>query len=120
MRSLKPDDYTESWAQCRGFYERALVHEPFFAIPLLVIDWAIARGITNDLYVWRSHDWLVISNRRWVAERADSLIVIPKPDSVELRLYHDAALTQRADIDQSGLVEELDRLVSGVGRATGS
>jgi hypothetical protein len=112
--------YRESWTQCRRLLEQRLAHSPLFAIPLRVIDWAVARGISERSYAWLSHEWLVISNRGWQAERADRLVVIPKPDSVELRLYHDAALTQRADTDQAGLVEELDRLVSGFGQATES
>ncbi len=112
--------YRESWTQCRRLLEQRLAHSPLFAIPLRVIDWAVARGVSERSYAWFSHDWLVISNRRWQAERADRLVVIPKPDSVELRLYRDAALAQRIDIDQADLVEELDRLMSGFGRATGS
>ena len=112
--------YRESWTECRRLLEQRLAHSPLFAIPLWVIDWAFARGISERTYAWFSHEWLVISNRRWHAGRADRLVVIPKPDSVELRLYHDAALTQRTDTDQAALVELLDRLVSQFGRATGS
>jgi hypothetical protein len=112
--------YRKSWTQSRRILEQRLAHSAMFAIPIQVIDWAIARGVNEKAYAWLSHDWLVISNRHWNAERADRLVVIPMPDSVELRLYHDGTLTQRIDIHQVDLDEEIDRLLSKFGRATES
>lgn len=40
------------------------------------------------------------------------LVLIPKPDSVELRLYRDAALTEKVEIDRSQLCEQLERLMA--------
>lgn len=104
--------YRESWLRCRRSFERWLAHSPLFATPLQVIDWAVAHGVADRLHASLSLDHLVISDRPWQAVRADKLVVIPKPDSVELRLYRDARLTEMVEIDRSRLHEELDRLVS--------
>jgi hypothetical protein len=43
-------------------------------------------------------------------------VVIPKPDSIELRLSRDGNLVRKADVDLACLDEELDRLISGFRR----
>jgi hypothetical protein len=104
--------HQESWSRCRRAFEGRLSDTSLFAVPLQVIDWAVSHGIDKRLCAWRSHDHLVISNRPWQAVRASKLIVIPKPKSVELRLYHDAGLAQSSDVARSGLDQELSRLLS--------
>jgi hypothetical protein len=110
MSSPGPE-YQQSWLECQRFFERVLPHDPLFVVPLRVIDWAVAHGLNGWTLAWRSHDWLVMSNRRWQAKRADRLVVIPKPDLIELHLYRDGDLVRRVDTDQTQLDEELDRLM---------
>ena len=104
----------ESWLRCRHSFERGLAHDTLFTTPLQVIDWAVAHGVADRLHASMSIGLLVISDRPrpWQAVRGCKLVVIPKPDSVELRLYRDAALAEMIEIDRSRLHEELDRLVS--------
>lgn len=104
--------HRESWLRCRRSFERWLAHSPLFTTPLQVIDWAVAYGFADRLHASMSLDHLVISDRPPRAEHANKLVVIPKPDSVELRLYRDAGLAEMVEIDRSRLHEELDRLVS--------
>ena len=81
MDSLDPT-CRKTWMDCRRLFEQRLVHAPLSAIPLRVIDWAAARGLDDRSYAWLSHDCLVISNGGWQSDRADRLVVIPKPDWV--------------------------------------
>jgi len=103
--------HRDSWTQSRLLLQQRLVHSPLFAIPLQVIDWAVARELPDWTYSWLSHDHLVISNRRWDAVRAARLVVIPKQESVELRLYRDGVPIRRVSINSIHLAEELDRLL---------
>jgi uncharacterized protein YqiB (DUF1249 family) len=59
-----------------------------------------------------SLDHLVISNNPRRAVRADKLVMIPTPDSIQLRFYRDADLAEMVEIDQSRLYEELERLIA--------
>jgi hypothetical protein len=55
---------------------------------------------------------LVISDDKTRAGGASMLVLIPKADSVELRLYRDTSLVKRVEIDRSQLYEQLERLMA--------
>ena len=109
----------ESWIECRRSLEQRLGHSQLFAAPLRAIDWALAGGGADWLYAWLSHDNLVVSNRQWDATLADRVVVIPKSDSIELRLSRDGDFIRKSDTDQARLEEELDSYVSEFRRANG-
>ncbi len=111
MRSPNPA-LRESWLRCRRSLEPGLAHSPLVGAPLEAIDWAVAEGIADRFHASLSLDHLVISDRPQPANRGDKVVLIPKPGSVELRLYHDAGLAEMVEIDRAHLVEELDRLVA--------
>jgi len=91
-----------------------------FAVPLQAIDWAVARGIADRTQARLSLDRLVISDAESTAESGSMLVLIPKPDSVELRLYRGTVLVERVDIDSSHLCEVLERLVSEFNKTSNS
>jgi hypothetical protein len=83
-----------------------------FAIPLQAIDWAVAQGIAERTHAHLALDRLVISDTEPRAEGGSMLVLIPKPDLVELRVYRDASLAETVEIDRSHLYEQLERLIS--------
>ena len=108
--SLSPQH--ESWLRCRRSLASRVAQEPLFAVPVQAIDWAIAHGIAERAHASLSLDRLVISSVSPQAERGSMLVLIPKPQSVELRLYRNAGLAESMEIDPAHLGEQLDRLVS--------
>lgn len=108
--SLSPQ--RESWLRCRRSLASRVAHDPLFAIAVQAIDWAVVRGIADRTHARLSLDRLVISDAEPRAEGGSMLVLIPKPDSVELRLYRGVGLAERIEIDRSHLWEQLDRLVS--------
>ena len=112
MQSPSRSPQRESWLRCRRSLVSRAVQDPLFAIAVKVVDWAIARGIAERTHASLSLDRLVISDVQSQGKSGSMLVVIPKPDSVELRLYRDAGLAERVEIDTSHLCEQIDRLIS--------
>ena len=112
MQSPSTSPQRESWLQCRRSLAPRVAQDPLFAVTAQAIDWAVTQGIADRTHACLSLDRLVISDAEPRAEGGSMLVLIPKPDSVELRLYRGAALTERVEIDPSQLREQLDRLVS--------
>jgi hypothetical protein len=108
MHSPKPTR-EDTWTACRRTLEPRLAHSSLIAVPLKVIEWAIARGVTERLFAWLSHDQLIVSNRPWDARRARKLVVIPQPNTVELRFYLDSILTERLEVEPADMVNALDQ-----------
>jgi hypothetical protein len=118
MQSPSASPQRESWRRCRRSLASRLAQEPLFAIAVQTIDWAVAQGIADRTYASLSLDRLVISDAEPRTEGASMLVLIPKPNSMELRLYRDAGLAERVEIDHSHLCEQLARLVSQFYRAS--
>jgi hypothetical protein len=97
---------------CRQSLAGRVAHDPLFAVPLQAIDWAVGHGVADRLYALLSLGHLVISNRGPRAKRADRLVLIPKPEIVELRVYRDSQLSRTMEVDKAYLGDELERLVS--------
>lgn len=112
MQSPSRSPQRESWLRCRRSLAPRVSQDPLFAIPVQAIDWAVAQGIADRTHARLSLDRLVISDAEPRAEGGSMLVLIPKPDSVELRLYRGAGLAETVVIDRSHLCEQLDRLVS--------
>lgn len=111
--SLSPQ--RESWLRCRRFLASRVDQDAVFAIAVQAIDWAVAHDIVERTHASLSLDHLVISNAEPRAEGGSMLVLIPKPDTVELRLYRDAGLAEKVEIDHSNLCGQLERLVSRFG-----
>lgn len=112
MQSPSTSPQRESWLHCRRSLAARLAQDPLFAVPVQAIDWAVAQGIADRTRARLSLDHLVISDAEPRSEGGSMLVLIPKPDSVELRLYRGAGLAETVEIDRSQLCEQLDRLVS--------
>lgn len=112
MQSPSLSPQRESWLRCRRSLASRLAQDPLFAVPVQAIDWAVAQGIADRTHARLSLDRLVISDAEPRTEGGSMLVLIPKPDRVELRLYRDAGLAERVEIDSSHLCEQLERLVS--------
>ena len=115
MRSPSLSLQRESWLRCRHSLASRVAQDLLFAIPVQAIDWAVAHGIAERTHARLSLDRLVNSDTEPRAEGGSMLVLIPKPDSVELRLYRDAGLVEKVEIDRSDLYEQLERLVSQFG-----
>jgi hypothetical protein len=89
-----------------------VAQDSLFDIPVQAIDWALAHDLAERTHASLSLDRLVISNIEPRAEGGSMLVLVPKPDSVELRLYRDAGLLERVETDRSHLCEQLERLIS--------
>jgi hypothetical protein len=112
MQSPSLSPQRDSWLRCRRSLASRLAQEPLFAIPLQVIDWAVAQGIAEKTHARLSLDRLVISDAQPRVEGGSMVVLIPKPDSVELRLYREDRLAEKVEIAPSRLCEQLDRFVS--------
>lgn len=112
MQSPSLSPQRESWLQCRRSLASRMAQDPLFAIPVQAIDWALDHGIAERAHASLSLDRLVISDAAPGAEGSSMLVLIPKPDSVELRSYRDAGLVERAETDHSHLCEQLERLLA--------
>lgn len=112
MQSPSLSPQRESWLRCRRSLALRAAQDPVFAVAVQAIDWALMQGIAERTHASLSLDRLVISDAEPQAESGSMLVLIPKPDSVELRLYRDAGLVERVEIDNSHLCEQLQRLVS--------
>ena len=93
MRSPSLSLQRESWLQCRRSLVPRVTQEPLFAVTVQAIDWAVTQGAADRTHARLSLDRLVISDAEPRAEGGSMLVLIPKPDSVELRLYRGDALT---------------------------
>jgi len=118
MRSPSLSPQRESWLRCRRSLASRVAQDPLFAVAVQAIDWAITQGIAERTHASLSLDRLVISDAEPRAESGGMLVVVPKPDTVELRLYRGAGLVEQVEIDRSHLCEQLDRLVSQFRRAS--
>lgn len=112
MQSPSVSPQRESWLRCRRSLASRAAQDPLFAIPLQAIDWAMTQDIAERTHARLSLDRLVISDAEPRAEGGSMLVLTPKPDSVELRLYRDASLAETVEIDRSHLHEQLERLIS--------
>lgn len=112
MQSPSLSPQRESWLRCRRSLASRAVQDPLFAVAVQAIDWAVAQGIAERTHASLSLDRLVISDAEPRTEGGSMLVVIPKPDLVELRLYHDVGLAEQVETDRSHLGEQLDRLFS--------
>lgn len=112
MQSPSLSPQRESWLRCRRSLVSRAAQDPLFTVAVNAIDWAIAHGIAERTHASLSLDRLVISDMEPQGKSGSMLVMIPKPDSVELRLYRDASLAERVEIDASHLCEQLDRFVS--------
>jgi len=112
MQSPSLSPQRESWLRCRRSLASRVAQDPLFAIPVQAIDWAVAHGISERTHARLSLDRLVISDAELRAEGGSMLVLIPKPDTVELRLYRDSGLVEKVESDRSHLCEQLARLVS--------
>ena len=115
MQSPSLSPQRESWLRCRRSLVSRVAQDPLFAIPVQAIDWAVAHDIVERTHACLSLDRLVISDAESRAEGGSMLVLIPKPDTVELRLYRDASLVERVETAHSNLCEQLERLVSQFG-----
>lgn len=59
-----------------------------------------------------SHDWLVISNKQSKNKTIDRLLVLPKPDLIELYVALNGAFARKVETDLAHLDEELERVFS--------
>lgn len=112
MQSPSLSPQRESWLRCRRSLASRIAQDPLFAIPVQAIDWVLDHGIAERIHAHLSLDRLVISATGPRVEGGSMLVLIPKPDSVELRLYRDGSLAESVDIDPSHLQGHLERLVS--------
>jgi hypothetical protein len=112
MQSPSLSPQRESWLRCRRSLASRVAQDPLFAIPVQAIDWAMSRDIADRTHARLSLDRLVISDSESRAEGGSMLVLIPKPDSVELRLYRGTGHAETVEIDRSHLVEHLGRLIS--------
>ncbi len=104
--------HRESWLKCRRALASRVVREPLFHVPMQAIDWALDRGVAERTNASLSLDRLVISDVEGNAMDENMVVVIPKPDRVELRLYRATQLVERVDIERNRLCEHLERLLS--------
>jgi hypothetical protein len=112
MPSPSSPSRRESWLRCRRSLASRLAQEPLFAAPIKAIDWAVAQGIADRTHARLSLDRLVISDTEPRTEGGSMLVLIPKRESVELRLYRDAGLAESVETDSAHLCDQLERLVS--------
>jgi hypothetical protein len=118
MQSPSTSPQREAWLRCRRSLAARVAQDPLFAIPVQAIDWAVDRGIADRTHAHLSLDRLVISDAEPRVEGGSMLVLIPKPNAVELRLYRGAGLAERVEIDASRLCEQLVRLLSQFHGAT--
>jgi hypothetical protein len=112
MQSPNTSSQRESWLRCRRSLASRVAQDPLFALPVQAIDWALAQGVAERTHAHLALDRLVISDAEPRTEGGSMLVLIPKPDAVELRLYCGTGLAERIEIDPSHLCEQLKRLMS--------
>lgn len=101
----------ESWAYYRSAFSRRSRHFPNLAVLVAVIDRVCELGYAERLYAGASLDNLVISVRPQTSDRHQTILVVPKGESVEFRFYPEDGETEISTTPLNQVESEIDRLL---------
>lgn len=101
----------ESWSYYRSAFSRRGRLFADLAVLVPLIDRIRELGYSERLYAGASLDNLVISVRPQPRDRRQTILVIPKEESVEFRLYAEDGETETSTVALNQIESEIDRLL---------
>jgi len=102
----------DSWSYYRSAFRRRSGPFPTLAILVTIIDQICELGYSERLYAGESLDNLVISVRPKPRDRRQTILVIPKGDAVEFRLYGEQGEAEVCTVALDQVGSALDHLLS--------
>ena len=101
----------ESWRHYRSAFSRRSRHFPNLAVLVALIDRVGQQGYSERLYAGASLDNLVISARPQPCDRRQTILVIPRGDTVEFRFYPEDGEMEISTTALNQVESEIDRLL---------
>ena len=101
----------ESWTYHRSAFSRRSHHFPSLAVFVPLIDRVCELGYSEKLYADTSLDNLVISVHPNPRDRRQTILVIPKENAVEFRLYPKDGEAEVSTVAPDQAASALDQLL---------
>ncbi len=102
----------DSWHYYRSAFQRRSGPFPNLAVLVAIIDRICEQGYSERLYAGESLDNLVISVRPKPRDRRQTILVIPKGDAVEFRLYGEQGEAEFCTVALDQVESAIDSLLS--------
>jgi hypothetical protein len=112
MTAQEQREARETWDYYRAVFQRRSTLHPELTPVLPILDLICSQGFNDRLYAGTSLDNLVISTRRNPRSRLGTILVLPKRETVEFRLFKNDGAAVTSEVPFQQVAQEAGRLLA--------